>query len=80
MCVVETLLVFAVAAFHFAVVSWRIGADQLVSDSKPCCRQFKACGQASFAVGETVGKLKPIVCLDAFDLDAPACIPLEQLF
>ena len=64
MCVVETHLVFAMAALYFAVVAGRVGTDQLVPDSKPCSGQFKACGQVSSAVGETVGKLKSVVCLD----------------
>ena len=64
MCVVETLLVFAMAALYFAVVAGRVGTDQLVPDSKPCSGQFKACGQVSSAVGEMVGKLKSVVCLD----------------
>ena len=31
-------------------------------------------------VGETIGKFKAVIRLDAFHADSPACIPLEQLF
>ena len=34
--VVETLLVFPVTAFYFAVVAGRIRTDEFVSDSKTC--------------------------------------------
>ena len=29
---IKAFVVFAVAAFHFPVMSWRIGADELVGD------------------------------------------------
>ena len=61
-CVVETLLVFAVAAFHLAVVAGRVGTDQLVPDSKPCSGQFKACESVFFVGREAVGKLNTVVC------------------
>ena len=51
--VVETLRVFPVAAFYFAVVAGRVWTDQLVPDPKACSGQLKACGQVSFAIGET---------------------------
>lgn len=61
--IVEPLLILAVAAFHLPVVAGRVGADQLVPDSKPRSGQFKLRRQVFFTVGETVGKLKPLsVC------------------
>ena len=39
--VVETLLVFAVAALYFAVVAGCVRTDQFVPDPKPCGGQFK---------------------------------------
>ena len=39
--IVEPLLILAVAAFHLPVVAGRVGADQLVPDSKPRSGQFK---------------------------------------
>ena len=62
-CVVETLLVFAMAALYFAVVSWSVGTDQLVPDSKPCSGQFKTSESVFPAGREAVGKLKSVVCL-----------------
>ena len=70
--IVEPLLILAVAAFHLPVVAGRVGADQLVPDSKPRSGQFKLRRQVFFTVGETVGKLKTIVCLHAFHLYAAA--------
>ena len=61
--VVETLLIFAVAAFYFAVVSGRVWTDQLVPDPKACSGQLKACGQVPSSVGETVGEFKAVVYL-----------------
>ena len=63
MCVVETLLVFAMAALYFAVVSWSVGTDQLVPDSKPRSGQFKTSESVFPAGREAVGKLKSVVCL-----------------
>ena len=61
--VVETLLVFPVAAFHLAVVPGRVGTDPLVPNPKPCCGQFKTC-EPVFPVGrEAVGKRNAVVCL-----------------
>ena len=37
-------------------------------------------GQIPLAVGKTVGEFKAIVSLDTFHADAPAGIPLDQLF
>ena len=59
--IVEPLLILAVAAFHLPVVAGRVGADQLVPDSKPRSGQFKPRRQVFFTVGEAVGKLKTIV-------------------
>ncbi len=65
--VIEAALILAVAAFYFAVVSRGIGTDQLVPNA-----QIGGCflkERDNFALGlrETVGKLKAVICLDAFD-------------
>ena len=61
--IVEPLLILAVAAFHLPVVAGRVGADQLVPDSKPRSGQFKLRRQVFFTVGETVVNSKPLsVC------------------
>ena len=77
---IKPFLVFPVTVFHLAVVAGCIGADKLVTDSQLGGRDFKERGQIPLAVGKTIGKLKAIVRLDAFHLDAPAGIPLEQPF
>ena len=65
MCVVESLLVFAVTAFYFAVVARCVGANQLVQDPKACSGQLKACEPVLLVGRKTVGKLNAIVCLHA---------------
>ena len=78
--VVETLLVFPVTAFYFAVVAGRIRTDEFVSDSKTCSGQFKACGQLSFTVGEAVGKFKSVVCLHTLYPHTAALEPCCHFF
>src|SRR5699024_8702017 len=41
---------------------------------------LKQSREIPLAVGETIGKFKAIIRLDAFHADSPARIPLEQLF
>ena len=77
--VVETLLVFAMAAFYFAVVAGRVWTDQLVPDPKPCSGQLKACGQVSFAIGETVGKFEAVVRLHTLYPHAAAWLAIFPL-
>lgn len=77
---VKAFLVLPVAAFYFAVVAGRVGADELVPDSQCGGSGLKQGRQIAFAVGESVGKLEAVIGLDTFDPDAPASIPLEQLF
>ena len=78
--VIETLLILAVTAFHFAIVSWRIGTDQFVANPEACSRLLKKSWQVFFAVGETVGKLKAIVSLNALHPNAPAFEPDDHFF
>ena len=77
---IEALLILAVAALHFAVVTRRIGPDELVADTQLCGGGLKQSREIPLAVGKTVGELKSIVSLDTLHPDAPAGIPLEQLF
>ena len=77
---IETLLVLTVAALYLAIVPRGVRSDELMTDAKllrGCLEQGR---QIPFAVGETVGKLKAIVRLHTLHPDAPACIPLHQLF
>ena len=66
------------AALHLAVVAGRVGTDELVVYTELCSGSLKQGGQVMFAVGETIGELKSVVCLDTLHPDAPAGIPLEQ--
>lgn len=75
---VKAFLVLPVPALNLFVMSRGVGADELVGVAK-LGGSLKQGGQVPLAVGKTVGKLKPVVRLDSFHLDAPAGIPLPQL-
>ena len=77
---IKALLVLPVAAFHLAIVAGCVGTDELVADTQLSGGGFKESRQVPFTVGETIGELKSVVCLDTLHPDAPAGIPLEQLF
>lgn len=77
---IEALLILAVTTLHFTVVAWSIGANELVADIQLGGGELKQNRELLLAVGETVGKFKAVIRLDAFHADTSACIPLEQLF
>ena len=77
---IKAFLVFPVAALHFAIVPWGVGADELVADAKISGGFLKKGLDIPFAVGKTVCKLKTVVGLDTFHANAPAGIPLDQAF
>ena len=77
---IEALLILAVTTLHFTVVTWSIGADELVTDTQLGGSGLKQSREIPLAVGETIGKFKAVIRLDAFHADSPAGIPLEQLF
>ena len=77
---IESFLVLPVAALQLAVVARRVGADKFVADTQLSGGGFKEGRQITAAVGEAVGELKTVVGLDTLHADAPACIPLKQLF
>ena len=77
---IEALLILAVTTLHFTVVAGRVGADKLVADTKLGGSGLKQSGEIPLAVGETIGKFKAVVRLDALHADSSAGIPLEQLF
>ena len=77
---IEALLILAVTTLHFTVVAWSIGADELVADTQLGGGGLKQSREIPLAVGETIGKFKAVICLDAFHADSSARIPLEQLF
>ena len=77
---IETLLILAVTSLHFTVVAWSVGADELVVDTQLGGSSLKQSREIPLTVGETIGKFKAVICLDAFHADSSAGIPLEQLF
>ena len=77
---IEALLILAVTTLHFAVVTRRIGADELVADTQLGGSRLKESGTVLFAGKETVGELNAVVGLNALHSDTPACVPLDQLF
>ena len=77
---IEAFLVLTVAALHLAVVARRIRPDELVADTQLGGGGLKQSREIPLAVGETIGKFKAIIRLDAFHADSAARIPLEQLF
>lgn len=64
---IKILVVLAVTAFNFTVVSGSKGVDFLVLDAKLSQSLFKQGRWLLFAVTHFIGELKAIVGLDAFD-------------
>ena len=77
---VKAFLVLPVAALHFTVVAWRVGADELMPYTKLGGSGLKQSRQIPSAAGKAVGELKAIVGLDTLHPDAPAGVPLKQPF
>lgn len=61
-------------------MSWRVGPDELVLDTKLCGGGLKWGWHIPLTIGEAIGKLEAVVYLYTLHPDAPASIPLEQLF
>lgn len=66
MGIIETLLIFAVAALYLAIMPWDIGADELVANPFPCQHRFKQRRNIALAILETIGKLKTVIGLYTF--------------
>ena len=62
--VIETLLIFSMAALHLLVVSGGVGTDELVPDTQFSSSGFKESRQISFTVGKTIGEFKTVVSLN----------------
>ena len=70
MGVVETLLVFSVASFHFAVVPGCIRTDQLVLNALEFQCFFKhRLALAATAMGKLVREFEAVICLDTLNPD-----------
>lgn len=80
--IVETFLVFPVAAFDLAVMARGIRANELVADAQRESGGFKERREKAIGIGEAVGELKAVVSLNTFNADpAPGepsdCLPEE---
>lgn len=64
---VEIFIVFTVAALDLAIVSWSIGADELVVDAELGEGVFKEGRFALFTLNKAIGKLRTVVSLNAFN-------------
>ena len=64
---VKLLIVFAVAALNLSIVSWRIGTNKLVTDTKLCESGLKESGFVFLTGDKTVGELGTIVCLNTLN-------------
>lgn len=77
---IKTLLVLPVASLHLAIVARCVGTNELVADTQLSGGCFKESRAVLFAGEETVGELNAVIGLDALHADAPAGVPLDQLF
>ena len=75
MGVVEATLILTVAALYFAIVTGRIGTNQLVPNAQLCSGFLKERDQFTVGLSKAVGKLKSVVSLDTFDGKA---VPFEE--
>lgn len=75
MGVVEATLILTVAALYLAIVTGRIGTNQLVPNAQLCSSLLKERDQFTVGLSKAVGKLKPVVSLDTFDGKA---VPFEE--
>ena len=75
---IKAFLIFPVAAFHLAIMSGSVRANQFMLDTQLSGGFLKKGLNIPFTVGKTVSKFKAVVSLDTFHTDPPAGIPLHQ--
>ena len=75
---IKAFLIFPVAAFHLAIMSGSVRANQFMLDTQLSGGFLKKGLNIPFTVGKTVSKFKAVVSLDTFHANAPAGIPLHQ--
>ena len=75
---IETLLVFSVAAFHFAVMSWGIRTNKFVADAELCQRCLKQSWFVAVFGVQSVCELEAVICLHTLHMDTAAGIPLGE--
>ena len=66
---VELFVVLAVAAFHFAIVSWGVWPYEFVADAQFLQGLLKECKAVRTSGKKPVGKLCTVVCLHAFNAE-----------
>ena len=67
MRVVETLLVFSMAAVYFPIMAWRIWTDQFVMNSQSFGFGLEQGFAVPLGVGKPVSELTTVIHLDTFD-------------
>ena len=72
MVAVEAFLVFTVAAFDLAVVTRGVRTDEFVADAKLGSSAFEKRWEITLGIGEAVGELEAVVCLNTFNFHASA--------
>ena len=70
MGVVEATLILTVAALYLAIVTGRVGTNQLVPNAQLCGGPLKERDQFTVGLCKAVSKRKPVVSLDTFDGEA----------
>ena len=70
MGVVEATLILTVAALYLAIVTGRVGTNQLVPNAQLCGGPLKERDQFTVGLCKAVGELKPVVSLDTFNGEA----------
>ena len=68
--IVEAMLILTVAALYLAIVTGRVGTNQLVPNAQLCGGPLKERDQFTVGLCKAVGELKPVVSLDTFNGEA----------
>ena len=79
MRVVEATLILTVAALYLAIVTGRVGTNQLVPNAQLCGGPLKERDQFTVGLCKAVSKLKPVVSLDTFDGEAVHMLSSKSL-
>ena len=65
---VKSFLVFSIAAFYLAIVSWSVRLNELQLNAQNLRGQFKGSLAFGLVVDQAVCKLEAVVCLNALYL------------
>ena len=64
---VKIFVIFSVGTLYLAVMSWRVGFDELVSYPTLFEARLKQCGSGIFRVSEPLGKFHSVIGLNTFN-------------